>query len=788
MPLVELSPPSDTAGPEYAPWKPYTGEVPSLVLQDATTWTMLRGYTLAAEDVFIARTKDGAIAGLEAVYRHPDPEVEKEARPWTWGDDGWKMTRRGVTLMFGLDELSVRPADPVLVVEGPKDRERGARVRFPGHVAVARMGGHNGLGEMPTEYLAGRVVTIWPDADKVGRDAAYRLAARLKEAGVNALVVDTRGLPDGWGLADEPPAGVDLGALLAGARDAAELQADDESSASGAATRRAILVQGGSLAPNIRELEAALISSNVGLYRRGLDLVWLTRSTEEADTGGIKRAAGALTIVTASEHRLMELAASAAAWFKPDGRKRGELVQTNPPMDLLRSYLAGASERAHPPLRGIVESPILRPDGTILEAPGYDEGTGLYHAPAFEPLSVAEHPTRDDALSALAVLQEPLAGFPFDTPADKSVALAAILTPFVRRSLLGAPLFAFDAPKPRVGKSLLMEVVSRIATGRAASMMSYSLDPRENEKRLFSALLSGDQIICIDNIDPRRALESPELCSILTQPSYKSRVLGVSKNQEVSTSAVWLASGNNITFAADMADRVIRCRLDAKQEHPEDRVFALNEDGLRWWVLEHRPRLVHAALTILRAYHVAGRPGRPGPFGGFASWSDLVRGALCWLDLTDPCDTRQAVKADDPARTSTAALLRAWIETFGPTPVTTREVLDRAERVSNLRHALDEAIGSTRGNLGMWCRSARDGVYGGFTLKSAGISGGNNRWKVLLVPSDHGGHGGHRWTSSTARVEISNKEEDSKNVNHMGRATESPPMSTMSTEPEIIWT
>lgn len=216
--LAELVPPPDVAVSECAPWKPYAGEIPFQRLRDATGWKMFKGFTLAQDDVFVARAVDGTIEGLEAVYRHPDPEIEKEVRPWTFGDDGWHMTARGRSgWMYGLDELAERPADPVLIVEGPKDREHGARIHFTGHVAIARRGGHGGLATMPVEHLTGRDVTIWPDADEVGRKAGQKLAQRLQAAGINARIVDTSALPNKWGLADDVPTGVDLAGLLANA-------------------------------------------------------------------------------------------------------------------------------------------------------------------------------------------------------------------------------------------------------------------------------------------------------------------------------------------------------------------------------------------------------------------------------------------------------------------------------------------------------------------------------------------------------------------------------------------
>ena len=59
---------------------------------------------------------------------------------------------------------------------------------------------------------------IWPDADEVGRHHAEQVAEQcVKAAAKSVRTVDTDGLPDGWDLANLPPDGMDIEALLEGA-------------------------------------------------------------------------------------------------------------------------------------------------------------------------------------------------------------------------------------------------------------------------------------------------------------------------------------------------------------------------------------------------------------------------------------------------------------------------------------------------------------------------------------------------------------------------------------------
>jgi hypothetical protein len=349
--------------------------------------------------------------------------------------------------------------------------------------------------------------------------------------------------------------------------------------------------------------------------------------------------------------------------------------------------------------------------------------------------AVPEKPSRADAAAALGVINRALAGFPFDADHDRSIAVAAILTALVRRSLKSAPLLAFNAPKMGSGKSLLADSVSLIATGRRASVMSHNTKAEEEAKRLISVLIEGDPVVCIDNIS--EPLSSDALCSVLTQETYKDRVLGMSKTATVPTCVTWLATGNNLTFEGDMTTRVLRCDLDPKCERPEERSFSVN---LHDWIPAHRGELVAAALTILRAFHVAGRPAHGLPtFGRFEEWDGLVRGALVWLGMADPCLSRQDLEEADPVRTALKTVLAAWHEIFQHQAVTTNEVISKANEFpgSLLQAAILEVAG--QGNeisarrFGKWLKKFEKRVEGGYRLEQAGVRNNVAQWSVKNV-------------------------------------------------------
>jgi hypothetical protein len=189
------------------------------------------------------------------------------------------------------------------------------------------------------------------------------------------------------------------------------------------------------------------------------------------------------------------------------------------------------------------------------------------------------------------------------------------------------------------------------------------------EKRLGAALIAGDVLIAIDNCE--EPLGGELLCQTMTQTSLKVRILGKSVNAEVPSNAAIFATGNNLTFEGDMTRRALRATLDAGVERPELRAF--DRDPLAM-VIERRGDYVSAGLTVLRAFHIAGRPQQRAPLGSFTDWSRWIRDALIWLGEADPCDTMEVSRGADPKLEALTSVLEGWREVIGLQPANGPEV------------------------------------------------------------------------------------------------------------------
>jgi len=338
---------------------------------------------------------------------------------------------------------------------------------------------------------------------------------------------------------------------------------------------------------------------------------------------------------------------------------RGHRVDIDPP-EVIMKPLHGAHHHILSDVKGIITSPTMRPDGSLLTEQGYDEQTELWYKSSdnVELPPIPERPTRNDADKALALLNGLLDEFPFEGETEKekksvsrSAALAAIITTAARGALFGAvPLFVMTAPKARTGKTYLIHVITTIATGHIPVSDAGSEDDTEFEKRVETAALAGRAIMHFNNLPENKVVKSVRLAELATEGMVNIRKLGRHEQGQCDCRATTaFLNGNNILMSGDLVPRTVSCRLIAKEEHPEERKF--NSDPIRR-VRANRGAYLAAVFTIIHAFRAAGSPqpaeGAMKRDAGFDQWSELVQQPLIWLGMADPLGAMEAMRAMDP--------------------------------------------------------------------------------------------------------------------------------------------
>jgi hypothetical protein len=495
--------------------------------------------------------------------------------------------------------------------------------------------------------------------------------------------------------------------------------------ASGSAPWPQILFTAGDLPRVIDEAEDALLLLGREFYQRGGLVV---RPVLLSDS----RELSSWQLIPVTRPHLVDTLTSAARFLHYDGRAKA-LVPIDAPDKVADAYLARTGLWRLPKLTGIVNAPFLRPDGSICERPGYDAATGILFKPdgqTFPP--VPQEPTENDAHEALEQVHQLISAFPFVTSADWSVAMSAILTLLDRRNLPSAPLHAFTAPAAGTGKSLIVNAASMLATGRPMPVIAQGRNEEEMEKRLGAALLAGNPAISLDNCE--HPLGGGFLCQTLSERELNIRVLGFSRVVATPVNAAIYATGNNLTIVGDLARRSLLCSLDAKCERPELRDFDITPLDI---IRADRGKLVVSALTILRAFIVAGERVKATPFGSFEDWSRRIREPLIWLGAADPCKTMVKVREGDPLLEALQAVVAQWKLHLGTaSSFTVQAVIGRATVEADF-HAALLTVAASKNNgtvsndrLGRWLKRVEGRIVDRLALTREGNTKGYPMWKL----------------------------------------------------------
>ena len=477
------------------------------------------------------------------------------------------------------------------------------------------------------------------------------------------------------------------------------------------------------------------------IFQRSNMLVYVLR--DAACARNIFRPPGSPRITPLPNPRLREMMADNARWLLEKQTKEGvEYILIHPPDWSVTAVAARGHYDGIRHLETVVEVPTLRPDGTVIEQPGWDPATGLLYEPRIEFPPVPQSPTKADAFTAADMLCDLLCDFPTAGSEHLVAWLAALLTPMARFAFAGpAPLFLFTANTPGTGKTLLASMIAEIVEGREMARTPYPPKDEEMAKTVTAVALAGDRMILLDNIDASTPLGCASLDAALTATSWRSRILGISQmTPDLPLFVTWYASGNNVTLRGDVHRRVIPCRLESGEEHPEQRSGFKYAD-LLGHVRANRAALVLAALTILRGYFVAGRPVMKLPaFGSFEGWSGLVRAAVYWATDRDPCATRERVTEGDDALSTLAALLAGWAELPNGTGVgvTVAEALRAVKGHRDKHQALFDALMNWSHNdelpsprkIGFKLRALRGRVLGGKAFYGTPNRDGVIPWRV----------------------------------------------------------
>lgn len=495
---------------------------------------------------------------------------------------------------------------------------------------------------------------------------------------------------------------------------------------------------------------AALAASDRDLYQRDGSLVAVTKEPAPPKNAAkltIARAPGSPKIVVVPPPGLRERITEHVVLTRETSEGS---VPAHPPEWMAPEIHCRGGWDGVRTLVGITETPTLRLDGTILQTAGYDSATGLLYVPSITFPEIPDSPTKVDAEDALKDLRSILEDYQFATPENEAAAIGAFMTPVVRPGIAGpVPVWIIDGVRAGVGKGLLADCGALIATGRKATVFTYTDDETEQKKSLLSFVIAGDRIILIDDTN---RFGSRVFSAFLTSfPEYGERILGFSANHKGPQLAFLTITGNNIEARHDAAERALYSRLTTTHEDPRSRPSSDFAHGdLRAYVAANRARFVTDILIIVRAYLAADTPPvQGGVWGSFEAWAEVVARPLIWLGMADPCRARAAWAETPTSPTAKlGTLLSSWERAYGDGSRTARDVVLDMIAESKKEHddadvdvlALKDAILSfccckgsdlpSSGSLGSRLALIRGTVVGGLRLVEEGKRDNTALWKT----------------------------------------------------------
>lgn len=637
------------------------------------------------EATYDYRDESGVL--LSQVVRWPGKRFSQR-RPTTNG--GWE-PRLGDArrVLYRLADV-MASTGTVYIVEGEKDVDI---LRRAGYVATCNLGGSGAsswrnVQDHARTILRGRTVVVIADLDGeqqqyAGQKHAQRVADSLRDiAMVRGPLVCTRGKDAAAHLA----AGGTLDELVDMVPPPAPSRAPE--AASGTRPRLAVVRDDGpawgdeeppnpdkNARPEIRigvdihrildELDEKLGPLAGGLYQRSFELVTIVGATGKVrlaeGTPIIRPMTTAALLPTVTRHvqfTAYEAPSDKACRLAEASGKRaeGEVRNIVPPKNILQSFIEVAGWKHVRPIIGVTESPLFRPDGTIRQEAGYDEATGYLFQPTCSYPVVPDSPTQHEAKVALVELLDVFADFPYANEASRLVPISAILSILGRAAIVGpVPAHLFDASVQGSGKTLQCDVCHLIATGRVPAHANWPTADEDQEKLLSTYANASPPGIVLDNV--KGVLGGSALEQTLTSESVEFRQLGGLSLRTLPWRSVVMISGNNVAVTDDMVRRTLMTRIESPLENPTERTDFAHRELLEW-VRDERPRLVVAALTMLRAYACKGFPASDVHLASYSGWARIVAATIRFSgggDVTRAQPPRERAALDDSGAAATLA-------------------------------------------------------------------------------------------------------------------------------------
>lgn len=445
---------------------------------------------------------------------------------------------------------------------------------------------------------------------------------------------------------------------------------------------------------------------------------------------------------------------------------QGNVSYRVPPQQVVDAMMSKAD--LFSPLDRVAQAPFIRPDGSVCQKSGYDpeSRTYLHLDPQMEGIKVPMKPTKKQVAQAVELLSEEWLGdYTFGDDASRANVLGLVLTPLIRGHVPVVPLAVIDGVQFGVGKNLLADCVTIVATGKSAEPMNLPDDDDEVRKSITAAYRGGREIFVWDEA---HEIKGVSVAKALTEITRQDRILGASKVGSFPNNVTWMALGNQVKVYGDCIRRVYRIFIKPADPNPQDRSASdFRHPDLRTWTSENRDKLLEACLTLIRAWFVAGKPNPSRVnFGSFETWQRIVGGILEHAGIPGFLNNITEWRSESDFYSQYWVSHLSWLRgTFGDTKFSTSTV--RQEAMSDLGNFCappnldDPAEKSYSKKLGEAYARIKERRFDGLYLVKAGTGHNHiNQWMVV----DESGNDPEPEPDDTVTVEPDGDGDEAQNV------------------------
>jgi hypothetical protein len=292
-------------------------------------------------------------------------------------------------------------------------------------------------------------------------------------------------------------------------------------------------------------------------------------------------------------------------------------------------------------------------EGTRLLGPGWHPvGGGLF-------VTGGESPPRVPLSEAVQVLGVILNDFDFQSPGDRSRALASLIAPGLRFGswlINPLPVDIGEADSSQSGKTYRQKVVAAIYRETPNVVVQRAGGVGGLDESLSQKLIDGRPFILFDNL--RGRLDSPFLESILTAPgTMPARVPHRGEVQVDPRGFVFQITSNGVELTRDLANRASLIRI---RKRPAGYGFKIYPEGdLHAHVAANQPYILGCVFAVIAEWADKGQPRTADTRHDFREWAQvldwIVQNILHAAPLLDGHeDARQRVS--DPRRNWLRAL------------------------------------------------------------------------------------------------------------------------------------